>query len=188
MFECCAEKTYAETTISDVVAGASISRTTFYKYFVDKRACFDTTVDACLEELSAVAFAAHEPGDCPTEAVAKATAAFLSRLAAKPAMAQLLAWEAVAVDPAVVEKYRERLIPPLTRLWSASDDGRMDPRLAFGRVQLLIAGEVAAGRAERLPELLPELVYMATAPFAGHEVAVEQAHRAGGRTESAAGR
>ena len=41
MIDSCAEKTYAATTITDIVSRARISRTTFYKRFGDKRACFD---------------------------------------------------------------------------------------------------------------------------------------------------
>ena len=39
MIDSCAEKTYAATTITDIVARAHISRTTFYKHYEDKRAC-----------------------------------------------------------------------------------------------------------------------------------------------------
>jgi hypothetical protein len=42
----------------------------------------------------------------------------------------------------------------------------------------LVFHEVAAGRAERLPTLLPDIVYLAIAPFAGHEEALRQARLA----------
>ena len=50
--------------------------------------------------------------------------------------------------------------------------------VAFGRAQLLVFHEVAAGRAERLPALAPNIVYLAIAPFAGHEEALRQARLA----------
>jgi AcrR family transcriptional regulator len=59
MIDSCAEKTYGGTTISDIVARARISRTTFYKQFDDKRACFDAAIGHCIEQLQAVAAAAH---------------------------------------------------------------------------------------------------------------------------------
>ena len=59
MIESCAEKTYAATTITDIVARAHISRTTFYKHFDDKRACFDAAIDYCIGEMQEVAAAAH---------------------------------------------------------------------------------------------------------------------------------
>src|SRR3954470_3938277 len=77
MIESCAEKTYAATTIADIVKRASISRTTFYKRFPNKRACFDGALDHCIEVLRGAAASAHEPSDPPVDAVRKAAAAAL---------------------------------------------------------------------------------------------------------------
>lgn len=176
LVESCAAKTFAATTISDIVARASISRTTFYKHFPDKRACFDAAVDACVEEVASAAREAHEPGDPPGEAVIKATAAILGLMAGRPALAQLLTGDAPGVEPAVVERYRRLLIPAVSGLWEGEGPAatHMDPSLAFGRAQVLIFKQAAAGEAATLPQLLPELVYLGVAPFAGHEVALAQ--------------
>jgi len=184
MVASCAEKSYRSTTITDIVGHARISRTTFYKRFEDKRACFDATVDYCIEELRATARAAHAIGDPPAEAVRKATVAFLEALSHRPAVAQLLCADATSVDPTVVERYRGLLLPALEGLWDAADmpkPSELDPRLAFGRAQLLIFNQIAAGGSDQLPDLLPEIVYLAVAPFAGHEAAVEQARLAEGK-------
>jgi AcrR family transcriptional regulator len=181
MIGSCAEKTYAATTISDIVGRARISRTTFYKRFSDKRECFDATVDFCLEELREAAAAAHSPGERPADAVRKATVTVVERMAARPALAQLLSGDAVAVEPAVVERYRRLAIPALEGLWEAAGEtikAHIDPRLAFARAQLLVFNQIAAGRSERLPELRPEIVYLAVAPFGGHDEAVKQARLA----------
>ncbi len=172
----CAQKTYAATTISDIVSGASISRTTFYKQFADKRACFDASLEYCIDEISAVAAAAATDADSPAEATRRASAAGLAALAARPELAHLLAAEAIAVEPAAPARYRELLVPVLERLWQTQPprDPRTNPGLAFGRAQLLIFSKIAAGRADRLTELHPEIVYLALAPFAGHEEAVRQ--------------
>lgn len=176
MVESCAAKTFAATTISDIVARASISRTTFYKHFPDKRACFDAAVDASVEEVAAAAREAHEPADPPGAAVIKATAAILGLMASRPALAQLLTGDAPGVDPAVVKRYRRLLIPAVAGLWDGdgSTPTHLDPSLAFGRAQVLIFQQAAAGEAATLPRLLPELVYLGVAPFAGHEEALEQ--------------
>lgn len=177
MVASCAEKTYTATTIADVVAGAHISRTTFYREFGDKRACFDAALDHCIAEARAVAADAVESGDPAPLALREATAAVLGLLAAHPELAHLLVGEAVAVEPAVVERYRDLVVPAVAGLWDEGERGptRLDPWLAFGRAQLLIFDLVTAGEAERLPELLPELVYLGVAPFAGHDAAMEQA-------------
>ncbi|HEY1853749.1 MAG TPA: TetR/AcrR family transcriptional regulator [Solirubrobacterales bacterium] len=175
----CAEKTYPATTIGDVVAGAHISRTTFYREFEDKRDCFDAALEQCIEEVWAAAIGACSAGEPAPRAVRRATAAVLGLLAARPELAHLLVGEAVAVEPAVVERYRDLVVPAISRLWGdgADDNGRhqLDPWLAFGRAQLLIFDRVTAGGAARLPELLPEIVYLAVAPFAGHDAAIEEA-------------
>lgn len=180
MLSSCAEKTYAATTISDIVGRASISRTTFYKHFPDKRACFDATLDFCLEQLRAVASASVSAADSPAEAVHKGSAALLEALAARPALAQVLAAEAIAVDPATPLRYRSVLIPALEGLWRGHLPPRpeTDPGLASGRAQLLVFSRVAGGRADQLPQLQPEIVYLSLAPFVGHAEALRQSRRA----------
>lgn len=176
LIESCAAKTFAATTISDIVARASISRTTFYKHFSDKRACFEAAVDDCVEDVAAAAREAQEPGDPPGEAVIKATAAMLALMASRPALAQLLTGDAPGVNPGVVERYRKLLIPAVAGLWegAGASETHMDPNLAFGRAQVLIFRQAAGGEAAALPHLLPELVYLGVAPFAGHQEALTQ--------------
>lgn len=181
MIESCAEKTYAATTITDIVGRARISRTTFYKRFGDKRACFAATVDSCLAELQDVAREAYSPTAAPPEAVRRATAAVLAQLATKPAMAQLLTGDAVSVDPAVVVRYRRILIPALEGLWERAGlptTSHIDPGLAFSRAQLLVFNQTAAGLSGDLSVLLPDIVYLLVAPFGGHEEALAQARLA----------
>ena len=183
MIECCAEKTYATTTITDIVAHARISRTTFYKHFDDKRACFDAAIEHCIEELQQVAAAAHSPNDPPADAARKATTAVVEALTARPGLAQLLTGDAIAVDPKAVERYRRATIPALEALWGedgANPTPHTDPRLAFGQAQVLILNQIATGKIDRLPELLPEIVYLAVSPLGGHEEALEQSRRARG--------
>lgn len=181
MIDSCAEKTYAATTITDIVARARISRTTFYKQFDDKRACFDAAIDHCIEQLQEVAASAHAGEGEPADAVRKATTAVIEALAERPGLAQLLTGDAIAVDPMVIERYRSATIPALEGLWSqgnGSAQARSDPRLAFGKAQVLILNQIAIGEADRLPELLPEIVYLAVSPFGGHEAALRQSHLA----------
>jgi AcrR family transcriptional regulator len=181
MIESCAEKTYAATTIADIVKHASISRTTFYKRFANKRACFDEALDFCLETLQTAAAASRDPSDSPPEALRKAIAATLELMAAKPALAQLVMSDAVTVEPAIVDRYRELVIFAVERLWDAAAEPKRshaDPVLAFGRAQVLIFSQIAAGRTARLPELLPEILYVALLPRAGHEEAARQAQMA----------
>jgi AcrR family transcriptional regulator len=169
MIASCAEKTYPATTITDIVSGARISRTTFYKRFPDKRACFDAALDACIEEVREAARASHSSADAPAQAVRKATIAVLDLM----------------VEPAVLRRYRKLLIPAMEGLWANAGkvpQPHIDPRLAFGRVHVLIFNQLAAGRADRLQDLRPELVYLAVAPFGGHGEALKQSQLAAQET------
>jgi len=181
LIESCEEKTYAATTITDIVGRARISRTTFYKHFEDKRACFDAALDHCLTELQEIAAASHEPADSPADAARKAAIAVLDTLAAQPGLAQLLTGDAIALQPKVVERYRRATVPALEALWRTDGDrpqAHTDPRLAFGQAQVLILNQIATGKADRLPELRGEIVYLTVSPYGGHEEALEQAQLA----------
>jgi AcrR family transcriptional regulator len=188
MIASCAEKTYAATTITDVVSRAHISRTTFYKHFEEKRACFDAAIGYCIEELQGVAAATHSAGDAPGDAARMAVTAVVEVLAARPGLAQLLAGDAMIVDPMVIERYRKATVPALEALWGrgGSAQAHTDPRLAFGQAQVLILNQIATGQPERLPELLPELVYLAVSPYGGHEEALQQSRLAGNTETSGA--
>lgn len=190
MIESVAEKTYTATTISDIVSRASISRTTFYKRFTDKRACFDAALQQCVETLQRTTIGAVDPADPPPRAIHKATAAALDLLAAEPGLAQLVMGEAFNVEPAVFGRYRRDLVPRVRAIWEAGGQRtelRSDPELAFGRAQVLIFDKIAAGEIEALPELLPEIVYLVLLPFGGHEVALEQSRLAEARGVAGAG-
>ena len=75
---------------------------------------------------------------------------------------------------AVIERYRRATIPALEALWSkngGAPDPHTDPRLAFGQAQVLILNQIATGKADRLPELLPELVYLTAGGPTGQHLA-----------------
>jgi AcrR family transcriptional regulator len=181
MVACCAEKTYAETTIADIVSRACVSRTTFYKLFSDKRDCFDAAVTQCIERIGATLARAVEGCDSPAEATWRATVAGLELLAAEPELALVLSGDVVGVDPRRIDRYGRLAVPAVESLWARAGDPprkHSSPGIAFGRAQLLIFHEVAAGRAEHLPDLVPDIVYLAIAPFAGHEEGLREARLA----------
>jgi AcrR family transcriptional regulator len=188
MVACCAEKTYSGTTIAAVVSRATVSRTTFYKLFNGKRDCFDAAVTHCIDRIAATLAAATSSEESPAEATRRGAVAALELLAAEPELVLILGGDVVGVDPELVDRYSSFTVPALERLWErvgAPPAKHLSPGLAFGRAQLLVFHEVAAGRPERLPALVPDIVYLAIAPFAGHDEALRQARLA--REESAAG-
>ena len=107
----------------------------------------------------------------------------LELMAAEPALAQLLMRRrGRASNRRWSSATASSLIPALEGLWERDGEPPRpapSPGLAFGRAQLLIFNQVAAGRAERLPELLPEIVYLALPRSPATRRRCEQARLAG---------
>lgn len=179
MAESCAEKTFAATTIADIVGRAGVSRATFYEQFRNKRECFDIAVDSYVKRLHEAAKSAQSDADSGPETVRKAIAAVLEQMAAEPAYSELLVVEAIAVDATLIDRYRSLLIEGLR----ISGDPNAEPSAneahrAYGQAQVLIATQILDDRTAKLPELHPDLVYIALAPFVGQEEALKQAQMA----------
>jgi len=177
MSRSCAEKSFSATTIGDIVERASISRATFYKHFANKRECFDRAVEGFAEELVQVAVGTYSNATSQPEAVRKAVAAVLERLAKEPAYARLTVIEAPILEPGIIATHRDQAMDALKLHWEPgqTSDGTMaDPRLAFGRAHVLAADYIAAGKIKKLPELVPEIVYILLLPFVGHREALAQ--------------
>jgi AcrR family transcriptional regulator len=171
----CAERSFAATTISEVVRRAGISSRTFYKLFESKRACFEAAIAAFVTELEAAVAAARAETDSWTEEVRAAITAILELSAAKPDFAKLAFVESGAVDPALVEHYRLALAAALQ--YRPAPEGETPEfnaaaLAAFGQAQMLIVDQITSGRGAQLPELLPDLLFVALLPFVGHEEAL----------------
>jgi AcrR family transcriptional regulator len=173
-----AEKGYAATTVADLTREAGISRSTFYAMFEDKEACFLAAYDAAVDVLTrrvATAFEAEQ--GWPTR-VRAGLETLLSSLAAEPQLARLALVDVGAAGPAAQRRYRaalQRMTPFFEEGRDFAPNGRALPantsRMAIGAVVGLIADELEADRAERLPDLLPEVLFAAYLPYLGPEAA-----------------
>jgi AcrR family transcriptional regulator len=176
-----AEKGYAATTVADLTREAGISRTTFYEMFPDKEACFLAAYDAAADVLARRVGAAFEAeGEWPARARA-GLEALLGSLAEEPAIARLALVDFGAAGPAAQRRYRaalQRMTPLFDEGRDFSPEGRRLPpntsRMAIGAVVGLIADEIAAGRAEQLPGLLPEVLFATLSPYLGPEAAARE--------------
>jgi AcrR family transcriptional regulator len=178
MAQSCAEKSFAGTTIADIVGKASISRATFYKHFANKTECFFAAAEEFLAELGETAGEAGATAGSGTDAVRAGALAVLERLARKPDHASLLLVETPVVAPEVVRRCRSMALDRLeVSLGGREATAEASPEMAFGRANLLIADQLAAGEAAALPKLLPELLYVALLPYVGHDEALDQARR-----------
>jgi AcrR family transcriptional regulator len=175
--EAVAEKGFAGTTITDITRAASVSRRTFYEHFESKDDCFLAAYDVVLEQLRERIIAATETEDEWPRKVRAGIAALLDFFAAEPALARLGMVESFVAGSQIAARHREAIesFIPLLRLGRAGlvDDDHLE-RLPdttedaiVGGMALLIARRVSAGRAEQLPDLLPDLVLFALTPYLG---------------------
>ena len=117
--------------------------------------------------------------------VRDAAATFLDLLATRPDFARMALVEAPSSGGRAFELYAsgKRVLQSLL------ERGRDDPieeqgipssagRAALAAAESLIVGQILAGNTERLPELLPDIVYIITVPYLGQDEALRQSREA----------
>ncbi len=176
-----AEKGYGPTTVADLTKEAGISRTTFYEMFEDKEACFLAAYDSAVDVLVRRISSAFEAGDGWPARVRAGLEALLESLAADPPLARLALVDVGSAGPAAQRRYRaglQRMTPFFDEGRDFALDGRRLPanvsRMAIGAVIGLVTDEIEAGRADRLPDLLPEVLFAALVPYLGPAAATEE--------------
>jgi AcrR family transcriptional regulator len=178
---CAASKGFGATTISEIVEGAGVSRATFYEMFEDKEDCLAAAMDLALAEAAARIVAVHSAEKPWATNVRRSAAAFLELLAEQPAWARMALVEAPASGGRAAELYTSAKQVAAALL----DRGREGPlasvqvpssatRAALSAAESLIVAQILAGNAERLAELLPDIVYITTIPYLGREEALAQ--------------
>jgi AcrR family transcriptional regulator len=176
-----ARRGYEATTVADILAEAGVGRETFYELFEDRRDCVLAAHAVLLDDLIERVRLAY---DGPAEWVERCRAtiaALLDWFAADPLAGRFLLVELAAVGP----EFHERFEAGFDRFVAVIDSGLdadlpdSDPlpatSLAVGAAISRVYGEVAAGRSEVLPTLLPHLTYEVLVPFLGEAAAREAA-------------
>jgi AcrR family transcriptional regulator len=165
------EHSYVGTTIGHLTREAGVSRAAFYAQFSGKEDCFLATYDLAGEWLrERVAAAAAPAAEWPTRVRAGVNEA-LRLLAANPALAHLIAVDALQAGQAA----RERQRACLTRFAEALRAGRADQTdLPLELEEMLLGGALAtigryvdSGRSERLADAGDELLQYLLIPYLG---------------------
>lgn len=185
MAKTCADRGYGATTITDIVQEAGVSRATFYELFKDKEDCLQASMELSLADAMGRIVEVYSPDKPWAAMVRDAAAAFLDLLAGRPDFARMALIEAPAAGGRSLEMYAsgKRVLQALL------DRGRNDPieeqgipssagRGALAAAEQLIVGQILAGNAERLSELLPDVVYIVTIPYLGQDEALRQSREA----------
>jgi AcrR family transcriptional regulator len=167
MADAAAEKGYANTVVSDVVARAGVSRKTFYEQFPGGKAeCFLASYDAGVSGLIDL-LGEHIGGARPVrEQIDTMLGAYLDALAAEPAWAKTYLVEVFAIGRAAAHRRQaglERFADAIRALHEqlAAEEGpkkirpvdAVDHEAIVGGIAMMVTMETASGRAERLHEL-----------------------------------
>src|SRR4051812_4322197 len=165
MVEATARHGFAATTVSELVGLAGVSKTTFYQHFDSKQECFLATFDAIIDEVTArVSETYREPGDL-RQRLTRALSTFMEIAADEPAAASLAAIDSLTLGKAGIA-HRERGSQAFEVMVRQSFDHSPSPvQVSDMTVRAIVAGIrgvvyrcLRAGQAERLPELVEELV------------------------------
>jgi len=173
-------KGYTETTVADIISNAGVSRATFYEQFADKEDCFIAAYGTVMERmLTYVAEGFTVDTEDWVAQIRGGVRNLLVYLAQNPVAARVGIVEGFGAGARARDRYQQAVssfFPFLDAGRKLSPDGDRIPdhaaRVIVGGVSALMFNEASAGHAEKLPDLLPEMMYMVVAPYLGHDRAM----------------
>ena len=149
-----AARGYAGASVEDIVAGARVSRTAFYRLFENKEECLLAVFwDAIAQLMEAIAPILAAVDDPPEKRVYDGARTLLERFAADPALARVVLIEIVGATRAAEQartlarrRFAEALAAQLgtTSLWEGAPEGEIE----------LVAFATMAGVAESIGYLV----------------------------------
>ncbi|HEX4438093.1 MAG TPA: TetR/AcrR family transcriptional regulator [Solirubrobacteraceae bacterium] len=174
------EKGYADATVTDIVSAAGVSRQVFYEHFADKHQAFleaqHYPAQHIFDRCAAAYFA---PAPWP-ERIWNGLRALLELVVVHPSLSHLRLVECYAAGPAAIRRAEE-----VTRSFTIffeegfvaggerDERSRIFSQAITGAIFEIIQRHAARDELELLPLLLPQLTYIAIAPFIGAETAIE---------------
>jgi AcrR family transcriptional regulator len=178
-----AEKGYRAVTITDMTREARVSRRVFYANFEGKEQCFLAAFEVVVGHIRELGAEAVRGTESWGEQAVAATAAALAFFSAEPDLARLCLVESQAAGPTIAARFHEavhELVPYLAQGRAEREGARELPPTTedstIGALVMLASRKIAAGEAEQLGELLPELAEFVLSPYLGAEQAKRLAH------------
>jgi AcrR family transcriptional regulator len=175
------EHGYSDVSVERSLRSSEVSRAEFAAEFGDKDGCLIAAYDYVSGEVMARTTAACDAGRSWPERIRDGLTALLAQVAADPELARAMTRSFPGIRPATYERYVSLLAgfqPYMTegRRYSGSE-GELPAEvelLAIGAAEAIIFAEVEAGRAERLPRMLPEILFSVLVPFLGPDRAADE--------------
>jgi AcrR family transcriptional regulator len=177
-------KGYKATSVADVIEEADVSRTTFYKHFEDKHECFLAAYDLVVERVLDAVIASCDASQPWLERMRVGLATVVDLFALDPELARTAIVEVAAAGSEARQRHWDA-VTRFTEFLAEGEDLAGDRELptniglmAAGAVSGLIFDELLTGRAERLPQLLPDLLFAMLVPYIGPGAATEEMRKA----------
>jgi len=179
MAACCAESGYGETTVDAVLERAGVTPESFDSHFAGKEDCALGALNKIVSDtLAQIAMANPLVGDVADRRKFEIKA-ILELMASQPAFAWLGYIESRQGGTPRMHDAYESGARVLALMMERAGDGVGErsgvARAALGGAEAVVRRELAAGREERLPQLLGDFVYAALVPFVGQREALRQA-------------
>jgi AcrR family transcriptional regulator len=165
-----AEHGYEDLTLTQLTTRARISNRTFYEHFTDLRDAFLTAFQEAFTDLFARAYYSAAARESWSAAVAAGIAALTEAMSDNPAAARFVLHDARSAGRTIGDAADEALGAFATLLTRGRSGARVPAVVPYAIVAGItsVAGDrVVSGHADQLPELTPQLCYLALAPFVG---------------------
>jgi AcrR family transcriptional regulator len=175
---------YKATSVADVIEEADVSRTTFYRHFDDKHECFLAAYDLVVERIVGEVTERCDGEQDWLERVRTGLETIVDMFALDPNLARTAIVEVAAAGADARQRHWDAVSRFTEFLEDGEEltDGRELPDnialMAAGAVSGLIFDELLTGRAERLPKLLPDLLFALLVPYIGPAAAAEEMRKA----------
>lgn len=177
-------KGYRDASVNDIIEAADTSRTTFYKHFEGKHDCFLAAYEMLADRIFDELVAKCDGEQAWMVRMTNGLTMIVERFADDPALARTATVE-VGAAGADARRLHLQTITRFTEYLDAGRelaDGEALPEnislMSAGAVSGLIFDEVLAGRAEQLPDHLPDLLFAMLVPYVGPQAAAAEMRRA----------
>ena len=172
-------KGYANATVADIVAAAGVARDVFYEHFTDKHHAFMEAQQHPTQHILDTCAAAYFAAERWPERVWQGLSTLIELIVENPAISHLRLVECYAAGPEAIRRAEE-----ITRSFTifleegyryrpqAEELPRLSSQAIAGAVFEVIRRHISHGEAAALARQLPQLTYIAIAPFTGSEEAI----------------
>jgi AcrR family transcriptional regulator len=184
LVELVAETGSTDVGLDDLLKRAGVDRATFARFFVDVQDCLARTWERMTDEHVALVEASAAAEDSWRDGLRAAAYAALRFHQEDPVRARFFLIEVLAAGE-FAQRRRELMMNAFIDLVDSARRELPDPESVprseaeaiVGAIYQAAVGGMQGGGVEKLPELVPQLLYIAVLPYKGSEAAEEELRR-----------